>query len=144
MKTFRQFVEQKGPQNHDELLAQYNDPESQMLIGKGIHPGTLEPIPVHLRPSYGFAKQDAPTPAAPSGSPMAGPAYKLMQNKPDAGQKDKFGRTIYNTDQHPHYLQSQDDIRQKMSRGKFHKSKPGHNPEDTHDRFGRRQGYDLA
>ncbi len=136
-----------SPRNHDELLAAHPDEESQLLIKHGIHPLTMEPLPVHLRPGYSLHPSDpdalplAPDPHVPAALPTP---YKLMQDNPLAGQKDKWGRPIYNPDQHPEYLRQQDAIMKKMRKrglkGMAY-SEPGEGK--THDRFGRKQVYDV-
>lgn len=133
MLSFTKFLVEKklgGPRNHEELLAHYNDPESRMLIGQGIHPGTLDTLPVHLRPGYSFAASDVnPAPDTPppatNGMKWDRP-YSLMKSKDNAGGKDKWGRTVFNPWDHPQYLSSQDAAINKGKKSLF----PGiHHPE---------------
>ena len=148
MRSFSEYVQyrQLCEAAFDDLWDKHNDPESRLLLSKGIHPLTLEPLPAELRPAYNLMPDDAQATQEPAAQPSQMPApYKMMQRRPDAGQKDKWGRTIYNQEDHPDTVRAQDAVVNKIRRkaaikGVAHTEPGGGKP---HDRFGRKQVYDV-
>jgi hypothetical protein len=143
---FAKFLEERenAPKNHEELLAAYDDQESRLLIKNGVHPGTMEPLPVHLRPTYGLAAQQEPSAEKPP-SISDKPTYRMLQPKPGVGGKDKFGRAILDPSDYPDQIRkAHAAYNRKDWRGHPQSADYPKNPEAKVDRFGRKMGYDLA